>query len=173
VSLTPRLVGVAGVMARHGGRAAAVAIASEAREWLRDPANEPARAKAAAGLREVAGRAGGGAQRAADLLTNELGRRRSRAVDWERELLRRRYAAVDAAPGPARERALASYVVQAELAPRIVDADPDRAVARRRVLGAIGAEERMLRRERISAGDRELGLGALSRARTHVAEGRR
>ena len=43
MSLTPRLVGVAGVMARHGGRAAAVAIASEAREWLRDPANEPAR----------------------------------------------------------------------------------------------------------------------------------
>jgi hypothetical protein len=63
-------------------------------------------------------------------------------------------------------------VVQAGLARRIVDADPDRAVARRRVLGAIGAEERMLRRERLSSADRGRGLDALARARAEVTGGR-
>ena len=168
MSLTPRVLGVAALVARRGGRAAALALAAEARDWLADPANEPARARATAGLRDLAGRAGTGAGRAVDLVASEVERRRSRAGDWERELLRRRYAAVDTAPGPAREAAVDAYLVQAGLARRVVDGAPDRHEARRRVVAALGAEERMMRRERLSADDRARGLAALAGARRAV-----
>ena len=168
MSLTPRVLGVAAIVARRGGRAAALALAAEARDWLADPANEPARARASAGLRDLAGRAGTGAGRAVDLVAGEVERRRSRVSDWERELLRRRYAAVDTAPGPARAVAVDAYLVQAGLARRVVDGAPDRRDARRRVMAAIGAEERMMRRERLPAADRTRGLAALEGARRSV-----
>lgn len=168
MSLTPRLIGVAGVMARRGGRAAALALAGEARDWLADPANEPARARTVAGLRDLAGRAGTGASRAVEMVSDELERRRPRVTEWERELLRRRYVVVDAAPGPARGAALEAYVVQAGLAGRVVSDGARHPDARRRALAALAIEERMLRRERLSREERAVGLEALSRATAQV-----
>ena len=61
-----------------------------------------------------------------------------------------------------------AYLVQAGLARRVVDGAPDRHEARRRVMAALGAEERMMRRERLSADDRARGLAALAGARRAV-----
>lgn len=166
MSLTPRLIGLAGVIARHGGRAATVALANELREWMADPANEPQRARMTAALKELGSRAGQGAAVVADRVASGSERRKLRVADWEQELLRRRYAIVDSAPGPARAAALADYAWQASRAGEVVAVAADPVDTRRRASRALDAEERMLQGERrMPAADREAALGAVDLAR--------
>jgi hypothetical protein len=166
----PRLLGLASLLARRHGVAAAQALLRAARAWMAEPANEEARGALLAQLRSWAERAGGAAGRLSARLARELERRRVSVGAWERDLMSLRYEIVDMAPGPVREAALAAYTAQARAGVHLIAAAGKPEDARRQVLAALRAEAGQLARERLSAAEREAALEAVAEARRAAGE---
>jgi hypothetical protein len=161
----PRLLALAGLLARRYGPAAAARLARAARGWLADPANARARDELLGQLRGWASRASGAAAGAAALLAREIEVRRRRSVAaWEREVIARRMDLAGAAPGPAREAALSAYAEEAESAAAILAASARPGEDLALVRAAVAAERGMLSGERIGRSERDRALRALDRA---------
>ncbi len=157
----PRLVGLAAILARRQGAAAAQALMRKGSAWMADPANDAARQALLDQLRVGAGRAGGTAARLAARVSKEIERRRVSVGSWERDLMSLRYEVADMAPGPVRDAALDAYAAQASAAVHLVGG----AKARDEVLRALGAEERMLATERLGVDERRRAIDAVVAAR--------
>lgn len=95
-------------------------------------------------------------------------RRTLRPEDWEREVVRLRYAAWDSAPGPARAQALRDYgatVADARLA--VGARSPSD--ARARVEAVLRLEQRLLSGKRLTAGERAIAQRAVARSLADVS----
>jgi hypothetical protein len=159
-----RLLALAALIARRQGPRVARALLLRAQAWLADPANEQTKQALLAQLQAIAEKAGGAAGRMSARLAREVERRRVSPAAWERDLMALRYEIADMAPGPVRAAALAAYTSQARAGVHLIgDArSPDE--ARRQVVAALRAEQRMLRGDRLSAGEREQALAAVEDA---------
>jgi hypothetical protein len=83
---------------------------------------------------------------------------------WERDLMGLRYEMADMAPGPMREAAIAAYSSQARAGVYLI-ADAKRSEeARRQVVAALRAEQRMLRGDRLSSSERGQARAAVEEA---------
>ncbi|MGD9571565.1 MAG: hypothetical protein AB7V62_06780 [Thermoleophilia bacterium] len=162
----PRLVSLAAILARKQGPVVAAALMRAGREWLADPANEGTKQALLAQLRSASEAAGGATAALSSRIAREVEKRKVSPAAWERDLMTLRYEIADMAPGPVRQAALGAYTAQARAGVHLIGTAKDREKARTEVLGALAAEERMLRRERLSAEERETAMAA-------VAEGRR
>ena len=165
----PRLVGLAAILARRQGAAAAQALLRKGGVWMADPANAAARQALVDQLRAGAGQAGGTAARLGARLAREIERRRVSVSAWERDLMSLRYEVADMAPGPVRDAAIDAYVAQVCAAVHLIGGatNPDR--ARVEVLRALAAEERMLASERLGAQERRRTMDAVAAARAACA----
>lgn len=161
----PRLVSLAALLARRQGPVVAQALLRSGRAWLADPANEGTRQALLAQLRSAAEVAGGTASLLSARIAREVEKRGVSPAAWERDLMALRYEIADMAPGPVRAAALDAYAAQARAGVHLVTAARDREKARGEVLGALDAEARMLRGERLSAGEREAALAAVAESR--------
>jgi hypothetical protein len=166
----PRIVTLAAILARRQGPAVAEALLRSGRAWLADPANEGTKQALLTQLRAAAEVAGGTASALSGRIAREVEKRRVSPAAWERDLMALRYEIADMAPGPVREAALAAYAAQARAAVHLVTGARDRERARREVLGALDAEARMLRGERLSAGERAAAEAAVADARRACLE---
>jgi hypothetical protein len=160
----PRLMSLAGLLARRHGRAAVQVLVRAAYAWLSDPANEPARRQLVDQLVGWSSRANDTAGRLAGRLAREVERRRVTVPSWERDLMRLRYEIADMPAGAMREAALDAYASQARAGVHLVTAAARPADARRQVLAALGAEIGMVRRERFTPAERRRALDALEAA---------
>jgi hypothetical protein len=159
-----RLFALAALLARKQGPRVARLLLLKAQAWLADPANEETKQALIAQLRQIAEKAGGAAGRMSARLAREVEKRRVSPAAWERDLMGLRYEIADMAPGPMREGAIAAYASQARAGVHLIaDAKrPDE--ARRQVIAALRAEQRMLRGDRLSAAERERALAAVEEA---------
>ena len=165
----PRLVGLAALLARRQGPAAAQALLRSGRAWMADPANEASRRALVAQLRAAAAVAGGAAGALSARLAREVEKRKVSVAAWERDLMALRYEVADMAPGPVRDAALDAYASQASAAIHLVTAARDTERARADVIAALDAEERMLRAERLSADEMRRAVRAVARSRRDCA----
>ena len=165
----PRLVGLAAILARKQGAAAAQALLRKGSAWLADPGNDAARQALVEQLRVGAERAGGTAAALAARLAKEVDKRRVSVSAWERDLMSLRYEVADMAPGPVRDAALGAYAAQVSAGVHLIASagNPDR--ARADVLRALVAEERMLRSERLGADEKARAIAAVTAAREACA----
>ncbi len=164
----PRLVSLAALVARKQGPVVAAALMRAGREWLADPANEGTKQALLAQLRSASEVAGGAAASMSARIAKEVEKRKVSPAAWERDLMALRYEIADMAPGPVRVAALEAYTAQARAGVHLVGAARDREKARTEVLGALAAEERMLRRERLSADERDTAIAAVAEGRKAV-----
>jgi hypothetical protein len=163
----PRLFALAALIARRQGPKVARLLVLRAQAWLADPANERAKQALVAQLEAIAARAGGAAARMSARLAREVARRRVSVAAWERDLMGLRYDMADIAPGPMRAAAIAAYSSQARAGVHLIgDAKrPDE--ARRQVVAALRAEQRMLHRGgHLSSAERDQALRAVVDALT-------
>jgi hypothetical protein len=160
----PRLVALAALLARRQGPKVARLLLLRGQAWLADPANEQTKQALLAQLQSIAEKAGGAAGRMSGRLAREVEKRRVSPAAWERDLMSLRYDIADMAPGPMRAAAIAAYSAQARAGVHLIaDAKrPDE--ARRQVIAALRAEQRMLRGDRLSAAEREQALAAVEEA---------
>ena len=165
----PRLVGLAAILARRQGAAAAQTLLRKGSVWMADPSNDAARQALVEQLRVGAEKAGGTAARLSARLAREVDKRRVSVGAWERDVMSLRYEVADMAPGPVRDAALGAYAAQVSAAVHLIAGagNPDR--ARADVLRALAAEERMLRGERLGAGEKQRALDAVAAARAACA----
>ena len=156
-----RLLALAALLARKQGPKVARLLLLKAQAWLADPANEEAKQALIVQLRTVAEKAGGTVARMSARLAREVEKRKVSPAAWERDLMSLRYEIADLAPGPMRECAITSYATQARAGVHLI-ADAKRPEeARRQVVAALRAEQRMLRGDRLSAAERERALAAV------------
>lgn len=167
----PRLVGLAALLARRQGPVVAQALLRNGRAWMADPANDATRQALVAQLRSIGEAAGGTAGRLSARIATEVERRKVSVASWERDLMTLRYEIADMAPGPVRRAALSAYAAQARAGVHLIAGARDPSAARRDVLAALAAEERMLRAERLSQEERAAALGAVAAARAACVEG--
>lgn len=165
----PRLVGLAAILARRQGAAAAQVLLRKGSAWIADPGNDAARQALVEQLRTGAGRAGGSAARLGARLAKEVDKRRVSVAAWERDLMSLRYEIADIAPGPVRDAALGAYAAQASAGVHLIAGAGNRSRARADVLRALAAEERMLRSERLAADERRRAIEAVVAAREACA----
>jgi hypothetical protein len=165
----PRLLGLAAILARRQGTAAAQALLRKANAWMADPLNDAARQALVEQLRVGAERAGGTAARLGARLAKEVEKRRVSVGAWERDVMSLRYEVADMAPGPVRDAAIDAYVAQVSAAIHLVNGSNRPGQARTEVMRALAAEERMLRGERLGAVDRGRALDAVNAARAACA----
>jgi hypothetical protein len=166
----PRLVGLAAILARRQGAAAAQALLRKGSAWMADPANDGARQALVEQLRAGAEKAGGTAARLGGRLAREIERRTVSVAAWERDLMSLRYEVADMAPGPVREAAIDAYVAQVSAAVHLISGGTNPTRARVEVMRALAAEERMLASERLGADERRRALAAVAAARAACAE---
>ncbi len=128
----PRLVGLAAILARRQGAAAAQALLRKGNAWMADPGNDAARQALVEQLRVGAEKAGGTAARLAARLAKEIDKRRVSVGAWERDLMALRYEVADMAPGPVRDAALDAYAAQVSAAVHLIGGagNPARAAGR-------------------------------------------
>ncbi|HSI31099.1 MAG TPA: hypothetical protein VK951_07205 [Miltoncostaeaceae bacterium] len=159
-----RLLALAALLARKQGPKVARLLLLKGQAWLADPANEETKQALVAQLRTIAEVAGGAAGRMSARLAREVEKRKVSPAAWERDLMGLRYEIADMAPGPMREGAIEAYATQARAGVHLIgDAKrPDE--ARRQVVAALRAEQRMLRRDRLSSAERERALAAVEDA---------
>jgi hypothetical protein len=160
----PRLLALAAVIARRQGPKVARLLLLKAQAWLADPANEQTKQALLAQLRTIAEKAGGAAGRMSARLAREIERRRVSVGAWERDLMGLRYEIADMAPGPMRAAALAAYASQARAGVHLIGDAGRPGEARRQVVAALRAEQRMLRGDRLSAAERAEALAAVEDA---------
>lgn len=165
----PRLVGLAAILARRQGAAAAQALLRKGGAWMADPANEAARQALIDQLRAGAEKAGGTAARLGARLAREVERRKVSVAAWERDLMALRYEVADMAPGPVRDAAIDAYVAQVSAAVHLITGGSNPARARVEVLRALAAEERMLGSERLGAEEKRRAIAAVVAAREACA----
>lgn len=165
----PRLVGLAAILARRQGAAAAQALMRKGSAWMADPSNDAARRALVEQLRTGAERAGGTAARLGARLAKEVEKRRVSVAAWERDLMSLRYEVADMAPGPVRDAALEAYAAQVSAAVHLIGGSNSPSRARAEVLRALDAEERMLRGERLGADERRRAIDAVIAARAACA----
>jgi hypothetical protein len=159
-----RLLALAALLARKQGPKVARLLLLKAQAWLADPANEEAKQALIVQLRTVAEKAGGTVARMSARLAREVEKRKVSPAAWERDLMSLRYEIADLAPGPMREAAITAYATQARAGVHLI-ADAKRPEeARRQVVAALRAEQRMLRGDRLSAAERERALAAVEEA---------
>ena len=108
----PRLVGLAAILARRQGAAAAQTLLRKGGVWMADPSNDAARQALVEQLRVGAGQAGGHRGPLSARLAKEIDKRRVSVGAWERDLMSLRYEVADMAPGPVRDAALGAYAAQ-------------------------------------------------------------
>ncbi len=161
----PRLVGLAAILARRQGAAAAQMLLRKGSAWLADPANDAARQALVEQLRLGAERAGGTVARLSARLAKEVDGRRVSVAAWERDLMGLRYEVADMAPGPVRDAALDAYAAQVSSAVHLIAGSSRPNRARDDVMRALVAEERMLRSERLGAQERQKAIDAVTAAR--------
>jgi hypothetical protein len=161
----PRLIGLASLVARRQGTAAARALLRAGQRWMADPANEEAKRALLEQLRTAAEIAGVAAGRISGRLAREVEKRRVSVGAWERDLMSLRYEIADMAAGPVREAAVAAYANQARAG--VVLARDER--TRREVLDTLDAELRMLRGESLSPAERAEAEAAVAAAREACA----
>jgi hypothetical protein len=157
----PRLIGLASLVARRQGAAAARALLRSGQRWMADPANEEAKQALLQQLRGAAELAGSAAGRLSVRLAREIERRRVSVGAWERDLMSLRYEIADMAPGPVRDAAVTAYANQARAGVTLVRDER----TRREVLDTLDAELRMLAGERLSADERATAESAVTEAR--------
>lgn len=160
----PRLIALAAIVARSQGPKVARLLLLKGQAWLADPANEPAKQALLAQLRGLAERAGGAAGRMSGRLAREVERRRVSPAAWERDLMGLRYEIADMAPGPMRAAAIAAYAAQARAGVHLIGTASRPEEARRQVVAALRAEQRMLRGDRLSTAERADALAAVEEA---------
>jgi hypothetical protein len=160
----PRLFALAALLARKQGPKVARLLLLKAQAWLADPANEETKQALIAQLRTIADKAGGAAGRMSARLAREVEKRKVSPAAWERDLMALRYAIADMAPGPMREGAIAAYATQARAGVHLIGDAKRPEEARRQVVAALRAEQRMLRGERLSSAERERALAAVEEA---------
>jgi hypothetical protein len=161
----PRLVALAALLLRRHWPGLARALLLKAQAWLADPANEEAKQALIAQLRAIAEKVGGAAGRMSARLAREVERRRVVSpAAWERDLMALRYEIADLAPGPMRAAAIAAYATQARAGVHLIAGARRPDEARRQVVAALRAEQRMLRGGRLSAAEREQALAAVEGA---------
>ena len=161
----PRLIALALLIAKRQGPAVAALLMRRAQAWLEDPANEVDPPGAASPtLRSSAEKAGGAAGRLSARVAREVERRRVSVGAWERDLMTLRYEIADMAPGPVRVAALNAYCAQARAGVHLIANARREDEARRGVEGALVAEQRMLRRERLTDDERDQALAAVADA---------
>jgi hypothetical protein len=168
----PRLFALAALLARKQGPKVARLLLLKAEAWLADPANEQAKQALLSQLRSIAGKAGGAAGRMSARLAREVEKRRVSPASWERDLMSLRYEIADMAPGPMRAGAIAAYASQARAGVHLVAGAKRPDEARRQVVAALRAEQRMLRGDRLSAAEREQALAAVQAALDELAASR-
>ncbi len=81
-----------------------------------------------------------------------------------------RYEVADMAPGPVRDAAIDAYASQASAAVHLVRGARDVEKARAEVIGALDAEEKMLRAERLSIDEKKRAILAVALARRDCSE---
>ena len=160
----PRLIALALLLAKRQGPAVAALLMRRAQAWLDDPANESTRQALLETLRSSAEKAGGAAGRLSARVAREVERRRVSVGAWERDLMTLRYEIADMAPGPVRAAALNAYCAQARAGVHLIANARREDEARRGVETALVAEQRMLRRERLSEDERDQALTAVAEA---------
>lgn len=165
----PRLVGLAAILARRQGAAAAQALLRKGSAWMADPANDSTRQALVEQLRGGADRAGGTAARLGVRLAREVEKRRVSVASWERDLMSLRYEVADMAPGPVRDAAVEAYAAQVSAAVHLISGSRSPGRARVEVLRALDAEERMLRSERLGTDERRRAIDAVVAARAACA----
>ena len=161
-----RLLALAALLARKQGPKVARLLLLKGQAWLADPANEETKQALVAQLRTIAEVAGGAAGRMSARLAREVEKRKVSPAAWERDLMGLRYEIADMAPGPMRESAIAAYATQARAGVHLIGDAKRPEEARRQVIAALRAEQRMLRRDRLSAAERERALAAVEEALT-------
>ncbi len=162
-------MGLAAILARKQGAAAAQALLRKGNAWMADPGNDAARQALVEQLRAGAERAGGSAARLGARLAKEVDRRRVSVASWERDLMSLRYEAADTAPGPVRDAALGVYAAQVSSGVHLIAGAGNPGRARTDVLRALAAEERMLRSERFGAEEKRRAIAAVVAAREACA----
>jgi hypothetical protein len=167
-----RLYALAALLARKQGPKVARLLLLKAQAWLDDPANEEAKRALIAQLRTVAEKAGGAVGRMSARLAREVEKRKVSPAAWERDLMSLRYEIADMAPGPMREAAIAAYATQARAGVHLIGDARRPEEARRQVVAALRAEQRMLRGDRLSAAERERALAAVEEALASCAASR-
>ncbi|MGD9694629.1 MAG: hypothetical protein AB7V42_03095 [Thermoleophilia bacterium] len=160
----PRLIGLAALLARRQGAAAAQALLRSGRAWMADPANDETRRALLEQLRTWSERAGGAVAVAAQRITKEIEKRKVSPAAWERDLMALRYEIADMAPGPMREAALDAYAAQARAGVHLITASSRPGDARREVLRTLRAEASMLKGEPMTADERERAMAAVDEA---------
>ena len=165
----PRLVGLAAILARRQGAAAAQALLRKSSAWMADPANDAARQALVEQLRTGAERAGGTAARLSARLAKEVEKRKVSVGAWERDLMSLRYEVADMAPGPVRDAALTAYASQVSASVHLIAGAGNPERARADVLRVLAAEERMLGSERLGADERRRAIDAVTAARAACA----
>ena len=168
----PRLFALAALLARKQGPKVARLLLLKAEAWLADPANEQTKQALLSQLRAIAEKAGGAAGRMSARLAREVEKRRVSPASWERDLMALRYEIADMAPGPMREGAIAAYASQARAGVHLVAGAKRPDEARRQVVAALRAEQRMLRGDRLAASERERALAAVQDALDGLAASR-
>jgi hypothetical protein len=163
----PRLVAFTAIIARRYGPRAAAYLLAATRAWLADPANEPKRRALESQLLMWAGRVQGAASKTAGRLALEVERRRGAPplTSWERDVMALRAAMAEAPEGAERERALTAYCARVATGARLTHAVDDPEAAGRRAADALAVEERLLKEERLTPGERTTALDAVRRAR--------
>lgn len=167
--MNARLLALAAMLARRQGAAVAKLLLQQAQAWMADPANDATKRALVLQLQGIAVRAGGAAGMLSARLAREVDRRRVSVAAWERDLMSLRYEIADMAPGDMRDAAIDAYVAQASAGVHLID-DPARPEQARDVIRALEAEERMLRSERLTAGERRRAVDAVAAARAACAE---
>ena len=162
-------MGLAAILARKQGAAAAQALLRKGNAWMADPGNDAARQALVEQLRAGAERAGGTAARLGARLAREVDRRRVSVASWERDLMALRYEVADMAPGPVRDAALGAYAAQASSGVHLIAGAGNPGRARADVLRALAAEERMLRSERLGVDEKRRAIAAVVAAREACA----
>jgi len=160
----PRLVALAALLARRQGPKVARLLLLRGQAWLADPANEQTKQALLAQLQSIAEKAGGAAGRMSGRLAREVEKRRVSPAAWERDLMALRYDIADMAPGPMRAAAISAYSAQARAGVHLIAGAKRPDEARRQVIAALRAEQRMLRGDRLSAAEREQALAAVEQA---------
>jgi hypothetical protein len=160
----PRLFALAALLARKQGPKVARLLLLKAQAWLADPASEETKQALIAQLRTIADKAGGAVGRMSARLAREVEKRKVSPAAWERDLMGLRYEIADMAPGPMREGAIAAYATQARAGVHLIGDAKRPEEARRQVVAALRAEQRMLRGGRLSSAEREQALAAVEEA---------
>jgi hypothetical protein len=160
----PRLFALAALLARRQGPKVAKLLLLKAQAWLADPANEEAKQALLLQLRTIAEKTGGAVGRTSARLAREVDKRKVSPAAWERDLMGLRYEIADMAPGPMRAAAITAYATQARSGVHLIGNARRPEEARRQVVAALRAEARMLRGDRLSAGERAQALAAVEDA---------